>query len=210
MSETYNNIMKDNPTYTANQAIFVYHLRVNPHKREQIYMELDNEHGGMCALGLGMEAFGIIRTWEAYKKLYPDSNAWTFGVNAGYDPYKEIADKLGISRDHVNEIYSMNDKDKMTFGEIADAFEAYLKTDKSVGPRTLLRMAKVSEDRKHFEEVWPKVLAPVNDLISKRDKLYKQLDEVNNELSYYDELEEMSQLSVEDAWEGYGNYGFEN
>lgn len=225
MSDTYSKIMADNPTYTANQAIFVYHLRQNPHGHKQIYNELDNRRGGMCALGVGMEAFGIIRTWEAYKKENPTAEFFMFGSPSYYDPYEEIAKKLGIPKDHVNEIYRMNDDDYMSFGEIADAFEAYLATDKSVGPRTLLRNAKRTKEQAKFYGTWAKIFEPVTVLVDKRDKLQEELEAAEDELSavsesvtdelekqldvslsWYDDVSEMAGMSPEEAWDQFGNF----
>lgn len=224
MSDTYSKIMADNPTYTANQAIFVYHLRQNPHGHKQIYNELDNRRGGMCALGVGMEAFGIIRTWEAYKEEHPTAEFFMFGSPSYYDPYEEIAKKLGIPKDHVSEIYRMNDDDYMSFGEIADAFEAYLATDKSVGPRTLFRQAKSDENKKKFVETWTKVFAPVSDIVGRVESLQEQLEKAEEELgdvtedvhttlreelciklNWYDEVGELAGMDIEEAWNMFGD-----
>lgn len=224
MSDTYSKIMQDNPTYTANQAIFVYHLRQNPHGHEQIYHELDNSRGGMCALGVGMEAFGILRTWEQYKEKFPDAEMFQFGSPAYYDPYVEIAKKLGVPKEHVNEIYRLNDDDMMNFGEIADAFEAYLKTDRKVGPRSLIRNAKADENKKKFVETWTKIFAPVSDVVGRVEALQEQLEEAEEELgdvtdgvhttlreelgvelNWYDEVGELAGMDIDEAWNMFGD-----
>jgi transcriptional regulator with XRE-family HTH domain len=104
-----------------NQALFVHHLRTNPHGVYQISGDLVQDDKHMCALGLGLEAFDMIaayKAWENNEAAYP-----------GYDPYKEIAKVLDMPKRHVDTIYSLNDDYGLSFGEIADVMEEYFKQD---------------------------------------------------------------------------------
>jgi hypothetical protein len=108
-----------------NQAIFVMHLRTNPNEVDQISGELVNSSGQMCALGLGMEAFDLIRRYEEKKNSPSSAPAGKYGLEPLYDPYKEIAAVLDMPVDHVHQVYALNDDHEQTFAQIADIMEEY-------------------------------------------------------------------------------------
>jgi transcriptional regulator with XRE-family HTH domain len=104
-----------------NQALFVHHLRTNPHDVVQIQGNLVDDSGHMCALGLGLEAFDMIaayKAWEENEAAYP-----------GYDPYNEISNVLNMPKSHVCSVYNLNDDYDLSFSEIASIMEEYFKQD---------------------------------------------------------------------------------
>lgn len=102
-----------------NQALFVQHLRTNPHNVVQVTGTLVEDDKSMCALGLGLEAFGMIRA-------YKESQNQPYSIRRDtYNPYKEIASKLNMPQRHVEQVYALNDDHGLTFSEIADVMEEY-------------------------------------------------------------------------------------
>jgi hypothetical protein len=102
-----------------NQALFVHHLRTNPHNVVQIEGSLVDDSGHMCALGLGLEAFDMIAAYKAWEE--------NEAAHPGYDPYAEISKVLNMPKTHVCSVYSLNDDYGLRFGEIADIMEEYFK-----------------------------------------------------------------------------------
>lgn len=104
-----------------NQAIFINHLRTNPNGVTQITGELvTDDNKSMCALGMGLEAFDMIKAYKASES----APSWTPDPS-GYDVYDEIASVLHMPKDHVEEIYALNDDEELTFGQIADILVTY-------------------------------------------------------------------------------------
>lgn len=208
MSTTFSEVKEANPDATPNQALFIYHLRQNPHGVRQITSRLDDDHGGMCALGLGMEAFNIIRTSEQWRAAHPEeADIYYNGFNS-YDPYGEIAKVLDVPIEHVNQIYYLNDDDYLSFGQIADVFEKYLKTDRKRGPRDLHRLEKNKDSHDEFVAKWETAKKNLEILTAKRDALE---DDIESQLEvaraivddHYLYEDDVTSMTGEEAWEQY-------
>lgn len=200
----YGELMAANPKWTPQQAIFIYHLKNNPGNVQQIYGELDNNAGGMCALGLGMEAFGIIRTWEQYKEKFPDSHITDFagaGATATYDPYKIIAEILDVSRSNVSDIYNLNDNDELSFKDIADVFGDWLNSDRRMGIREFHEW-KQDEPVRKFEADWNAMQATVKGLLETIVSKHKLTN--RSGLTAKIPLDEVY-ADANEIWDGYGN-----
>lgn len=195
----YGELMAENPKWTPQQAIFIYHLQNNPSGAEQIYGALDDNHGGMCALGLGMEAFGIIRNWEQYKAKFPDAKVGDFESSDGYNPYKLIAEILDISTQDVSEIYNLNDNEQLSFEDIAKIFGDWLNSERSMSIDKFHEWQQ-DEPFRVFEQDWNAMQATVKGLL-------ETLTSTHNLTSYGGKgitLDEVYEDAA-DIWEDYGN-----
>lgn len=151
-----------------NQAIFVHHLRTNPNNLVQIEGELVGDDGkSACAIGLGMEAFDMIRRYRAAEES-------GYGASA-FDPYKYIAETLEMPRTHVDQIYSLNDDHGQSFEEIADIMEQYFTKGNlfawdAQGPEDLWNAAEaaVRDERLYeFKESFEAYQAELRDVIER-------------------------------------------
>lgn len=141
-----------------NQAIFVHHLRANPHGVTQITGALVDDSKNMCALGLGLEAFGMIKAYEE-EQARP---SYSLDSKTHFDPYKWIAAHLNMPKKHVEQIYVLNDDENLTFGEIADILERYFSAGNlfgwdTKGPEELYaegKRAKTDAKRQEFVALW--------------------------------------------------------
>lgn len=142
-----------------NQALFVHHLRTNPNGVNQVEGSLWEDDQNMCALGLGLEAFGMIARYRE-ELAKPVNYAWD--AKPAWDAYAHIAAVLNMPKHHVEQVYELNDDHSQTFGQIADVLEEYFAQgdlfawDKK-GPRELWedkRRAETEKTRKAFEDNW--------------------------------------------------------
>jgi len=108
----FKNVSAKKVKLTADRAIALYHLRVNPKNRKQTTGTLKNFVGDCCALGLIAEAFDIPCTKKEMIAKGVDSR-----LSSSYD---EIETRIGIEPQRV---YRMNDQMGLTFSEIADRLE---------------------------------------------------------------------------------------
>lgn len=142
-----------------NQAIFVHHLRTNPHNVTQITSSLVDDDQNMCALGLGLEAFGMIKKYQEEAKRAV--NNYQFNKPA-FDPYAWIADKLRMPQSHVEQVYALNDDHELSFSEIADIMERYFSAGNlfdpvTKGPEELYRADKEvqkNKEKEAFVKLW--------------------------------------------------------
>src|ERR1700752_3893855 len=103
------------PDIARNRAIFLYHLRVNPDNVRQIVGSLKTSLNQMCATGLGCDAFNIPMTsWEIKESGHEHD---------GFSPYQALADKLGITKRAVEELYVLNDSFYCSFKDVARVAE---------------------------------------------------------------------------------------
>jgi hypothetical protein len=111
------------PDIARNRAIFLYHLRINPDNVRQIVGALKSGLNQMCATGLGCDAFEIPMTnWEIRKAGHADD---------GFSPYQALADKLGITRRAVEQMYVLNDSFSCSFRDVARVAEAYFNSSQT-------------------------------------------------------------------------------
>lgn len=200
----YSDLLQENPGMTPNQAIFIYHLRTNPHGVRQVRTRLDDDSGGMCVLGLGMEAFDIIRTRKQWNEKHPtDPTGWMT-----FSPYTEIGNVLEIPEAHVNQLYYLNDDHYLSFGQVADLFEAYLKTDRSKGPSELWAARDKSYEKTAFVAKWNQAVEDVKKANSAYEAANDDLEEtlnvvrglVDDKFLY---AEDIIDYDAEAAWEDY-------
>lgn len=115
----------------VNRAIFLYHLRVNPDNVRQITGSLKKSADAMCAVGLGCDAFEIPMT--AYDRAAKGI------TDIHYDPYGRLAHKLGVGKEVIQSLYSLNDMSGLSFEQVAEAAELYFNSDQTVLPHALWR-----------------------------------------------------------------------
>lgn len=97
---------------TVDRALFLYHLRVNPHDVEQTTGTMfDIASQARCALGLGCQAFDIpVAGYEALNQAYT-----------------KVAQRLQLTMDEIEAIWKLNDRYHLSFAQIADRAEAHFK-----------------------------------------------------------------------------------
>jgi hypothetical protein len=101
---------------TPNQAIALYHLRLNPNKIKQTTGTLTDCKNGRCALGLIAEAFNI-----PLNGFIEISNAYDC-LRVKLDPnFSENA--VSRQTDITEVIWTLNDKARLTYAEVADVME---------------------------------------------------------------------------------------
>lgn len=97
---------------TPERAIFIYHLRVNPHGIRQTSGTMyDALSGARCALGLGCQAFNIdLTSYSGLDKAY-----------------HALSNLLQVSSDEIESMWKLNDRFGMSFAEVAARMESYFK-----------------------------------------------------------------------------------
>jgi hypothetical protein len=136
----------------AQQAIFLHHLRENPNNVTQITGSLIDDNSHMCAVGLGVECFGLIRD---YRKAQQEEKYNRNVGNWGYTPYdieKELSERLGINKDDLTSIYQLNDDYELSFAKIADILEIFFKELKRNGNVSYRTPEQIYEEEKAAAE----------------------------------------------------------
>lgn len=94
---------------TPDRAIFLYHLRVNPHNVPQSTGSLSKIVNGVeesrCAIGLGCQAFKI----DVQK----------------HTAYALLSRHIQLGTERIADIWRLNDRCRMSFAQIADRLEAH-------------------------------------------------------------------------------------
>lgn len=180
--------LKSDNHVTPNQAIFLYHLRHTNIK--QTWGSLEEKDGRMCALGVGMEAFGIVRNiwlWRDKHPGQPDPEDY-------HNSYVNIANKLDITTSDADDIVTLNDEEGLSFAEIADIFEKWLGSDRTLGLHQYWQEnGKLGTAKKAFVTAWKKMQKKAKSLQTELESLTGgklTLDELTD----YDENEAWAEL----------------